>query len=267
MENLETIFDRCDRDADHRVDLMELHYGLKPRSARRTSKAGSVGWQAWDAMGSEHIENLSVKLAFEKSADKSNQRLDDFVLLEPWKKSKAEMIPLEQQESCGQAILLAHPKVTIALTAAEESKTSGQISVGVLVEGNALFRHLDQDGNWSLSRIEFKACRDRIVKLDQNADQRIDIGELPTLLHVTVARGAVAHRSLQEYVAFVPESDDPNASREKLTPPQWFASMDRDGDRVLTRTEFLGEREAFDKLDSDENQRLSVEEALSSESE
>ena len=41
--------------------------------------------------------------------------------------------------------------------------------------------------------------------------------------------------------------------------------MDQDSDRILTRAEFLGDRDAFDKLDLDENQQLSVEESLTSQ--
>lgn len=269
LTDVGAIFGRCDLNSDYRVDLMELHSRLKPRSARRASQANAALWQAWDVNRSERVQDLSVKVNFGDSESKSAQRLDDSALVDPWEKLSANMIRLERQELCGQAILLTHPRVTIALTAAEatnaeNTKPTGQVSVGVLAEGNALFRHLDRDKNWELSRAEFNACQDRIFQLDQNSDQRVDLGELPMLVHVTVARGAVAHRSLQEYVTFLPLSGTDGAG-ESLTPPEWFASMDRDGDRMLTRAEFLGDRDAFNRLDRDENQRLSVEESLSSQ--
>ena len=270
LKDVGTIFDRCDLNANNRVDLMELHSKLKPRSARRVSQANAALWQAWDVDRSKHVQNLSVKVAFGETEYKSDQQLHDCALADPWKKLPAKMIRLEGQTLCGHAILLTHPKVTIALTAseatnAENSKATGQVSVGVLAEGNALFRHLDRDKNWELNRTEFNACQDRVFQLDQNSDQRVDLGELPILLHVTVARGAVAHQSLQEYVAFLPLSDDADGGRDSLTPPEWFVSMDQDSDRILTRAEFLGDRDAFDKLDLDENQQLSVEESLTSQ--
>ena len=269
LTDVGAIFDRCDLNADNRVDLMELHSKLKPRSAKRTSQANTTLWQAWDVKRSKHVQDLSVKVTFGKTKWKSAQLLDGCALVDPWKKLAAKMIRLEGQALRGHAILLTHPKVTIALTAAEatiadDTKATSQVSVGVLAEGNAIFRHLDRDKNWELSRTEFNACQDRVFQLDQNSDQRVEVGELPMLLHVTVARGAVAHRSLQEYVAFLPFSDT-DGDRKSLKPPEWFASMDRDGDRILTRAEFLGDRDAFDKLDLDQNQQLSVKESLSSQ--
>ena len=265
--SIDTVFDRCDTNADKRVDLMELHSRLKPRTARRKSDSIKIDWQPWDANRSEHVEDLSVNIVFNELAGKSKLLLDDCALADSWEKQAAEMLGPSGQEPLGQALLMSHPKVTVALTAEEETKVSGQISIGVIVEGNALFRHLDQDSSWSLSRTEMSDGRDRIFELDQNADQQISVSELPILLRVCVARGEVAYRSLQEPIAFAPLTDGLEGSKEKLTPPEWFASMDQDGDRTLSRTEFLGSRDAFDRLDEDENQRVSVEEALSSQEE
>ena len=265
LDQFDKVFDRCDRNSDNRVGLTELHARLKPRSASRKSTSTNLDWQSWDANRSEHVEDLSINVAFNESERKSKLLLDDCALADPWESQTAEMSRIDGQQSCGQALLVSHPKVSIALTAEEESKVAGQISVGVMAEGNALFRHLDQDGNWSLSRTEMDDGRDRILELDRNSDQGIDVTELPVLLRVSVARGVAAYRSLQEYVAFVPVSGDADETKQKLTPPQWFVSMDQDGDRLLSRKEFLGGRDAFDNLDGDANQLLSVEEALSSQ--
>ena len=264
LEDVDTVFDRCDVNADNRIELMEVHSRLKPRSARRESTMAELDWQSWDVNRSEHVEDLSINITFNESENKSKLLLDDCALSDPWESMTAEMSQIDGQESGGQAVLMSHPKVTVALTAEEETKVAGQVSVGVMAEGNALFRHLDQDGNWNLSRTEFNGCRDRILELDRDSDQGIDVSELPVLLRVSVARGVAAYRSLQEHIAFVPFSEDDDDTKQKLTPPEWFVSMDQDGDRTLSRKEFLGGRGAFDKIDGDANQLLSVEEALSS---
>ena len=191
IEDVDSIFDRSDLNSDNRVDLIELHSRLKPRSSRRKSTSIKLGWQTWDANRSEHVEDLSVNVAFRETERKSKLLLDDCTLVDPWKTQAAELQGIDGQEASGQALLLSHPKVSVALTAEEQTKDSGQISVGVLAEGNALFRYLDRNGNWNLSRTEINDCRDRILELDVNGDQQVDVDELPILLRVCIARGVV----------------------------------------------------------------------------
>jgi len=269
IDDAEATFDRCDSNSDNRIELIELHARLAPRSSRRESQSTKVSWKSWDANQSEHVEDLSVKVKFNKADSKSKLLLEDCVLSDPWGQSTAEMFRIGEEAPSGQAVLLSHPTVSIALTASADMSINeaSQISVGVSAESNALFRYLDQDGNWNLSQIEIGECRDRVLELDRNADKSIDVSELPIMLRVCVGRGAVAHRSLQEHCAFVPLSDDSDDPKQKLTAPEWFVSMDQDGDRTLSRNEFLGDRTAFDELDADENQRLSIEEALSLQAE
>lgn len=264
IDAAEAVFDRCDSDSDNRIELIELHARLTPRSSRRESQSTRVGWQSWDANRSEHVEDLSINVKFNKLNGESKLLLDDCVLSDPWGQSTAEIFRIGEEAPCGQAVLLSHPTVSIALTAAAESSTTeaNQVSVGVSAESNALFRYLDQDGNWNLSQIEIDECRERVLELDRNADKAVDVSELPIMLRVCVGRGAVVHRSLQDHCTFMPLSEDSDDPKQKLTAPEWFVSMDQDGDRTLSRNEFLGDRDAFDELDEDENQRLSVEEAL-----
>lgn len=270
IESVDTIFNRADTNSDNRIELTELHSRLKPRSARRKSKSQTVGWRSWDANQSEHAEDLGVHVGFNKTLSQSILRLDDCVLAEPWEKSTAGLSPIGGgQESVGQAILLSHPTVTIALAAVAEAPANdtNQISVGVTAEGNALFRHLDQDANQNLSQREINEFRDQLLKLDRNADQAVDVSELPVLLRVGVARGAVVHQTLQERMAIVRSSEDSGDSRPTLVAPEWFYSMDQDEDRMLSRTEFLGGRDAFDGFDKDKDELISVKEALKNSSE
>ena len=264
IESVDTIFNRADENSDKRIELTELHSRLKPRSARRRSKSQAVRWRSWDANRSEHAEDLGVHVGFNKTLGESMLRLDDCVLDQPWGKSTADLSPIGGQESVGQAVLLSHPTVTIALTAVAEASASetNQISVGVTAEGNALFRHLDQDGNQNLSKREVNDCRDQLLKLDRNADQAVDVSELPVLLRVGVARGAVVHQALQERLEIVQLSEDSGDSTPAIEAPQWFYSMDQDEDRMLSRTEFLGDRDAFDSFDKDKDQLISEKESL-----
>ena len=139
-----------------------------------------------------------------------------------------------------------------------------QVSIGVALEANALFRALDRDGNWRLSTSEVRSCKEVIASLDADSNGTLEASELPILLRVCVGRGATAHEALLEPVSIVRQSERADLEKRKELAPDWFASMDKDGDLTLTRKEFIGNREAFDKMDADENERLSVEEVLAS---
>jgi Ca2+-binding EF-hand superfamily protein len=43
--------------------------------------------------------------------------------------------------------------------------------------------------------------------------------------------------------------------------PMWFRKMDRNGDGDVSRSEFIGTREAFDRIDTDHDGLISLEEA------
>jgi hypothetical protein len=45
------------------------------------------------------------------------------------------------------------------------------------------------------------------------------------------------------------------------TGPEWFLAMDRNGDGVVSRREFTGPADAFDKLDADKDGVLGAAEA------
>jgi hypothetical protein len=259
--------EQCDMNADSRVDWVELLARLKPRSARRVVSAKKYRWQAWDANESEYVEDLNVRVSFSDQEGKSKLTLDDYGLAEPWSQTISEMRYPNENESPSRAISIKHPKQTIVLTAAQyEGMTqSDQISIGVAVEGDALFRHVDRDGDWSLSSVERRDLEQRITELDLNDDQRLEADEMPGLIRVCLARGAVADQALLETVAFLQPSEESDEPGQNIKAPEWFISMDKDGDRTLTETEFLGGAEAFSKLDADDNGVLSVEEAASVE--
>ena len=127
---------------------------------------------------------------------------------------------------------------------------------------NALFRALDRDGDWRLSKIERRSCQEVIASLDLDSNGTLEASELPILMRVCIGRGASAHKPLLEAVSIVNQSDRVDQAKRKNLAPQWFVSMDEDGDLNLTREEFLGNRESFNKIDTNENERLSVEEVL-----
>jgi len=254
-----------DLNRDGRVDWNELHAALKPRSARRKISSHEFSWQSWDATGADSTEDLSVKVSFADKADQSSLAIENRQLSEAWRQNEATLMQTSPLKVVGQAAVFSHPKISIALTAVtspDSSTSDDQLSVGVVMEGNPLHRKLDRDGDGSLSAVERRSCGELITSLDQNGDGSLSMDELPVLLRVCVGQGACAHEALNSDLSVIQSSRGEDGQVIKVAPPKWFVSMDRDGDRTLTREEFLGKRSSFEEMDTDNNDLLSVSEVL-----
>ena len=258
--------DYIDADVDGQLTMQELQLGLKSRSARRDVGSTKVQWQSWNAIQSPDSEDLNVHVSFSDDGENSNLKIEDCRLSQPWDLMKVDVRPAKMSEAHGSAVMLSHPKVAVALSAVQSDdkahRNADQISVGVTLEPNSLFRELDQNGDGSLNSAERSSCGDLIDLLDDNASGTLEASEVPVLLRVCVARGAIAHEVLSGSVSITRQSDGKVKQKNKLVAPDWFASMDKDGDQMLTREEFLGGRKSFSKMDADKDDLLSVEEGL-----
>ena len=262
------VLNDLDVNSDGKTDWNELQRGLRPRTSKRKNGVASVDWQPWDTSQSDSIEDLIVAVSFNDAQDESGLTIDDCELDEQWEVAAAKVRKANAESAHGSVVLASRPKFSLALSAAqsadETDEATEQISIGVTLESNALFRSLDRDGDWSLSTNERDSIDEVITSLDANADGSVVISELPILLRVCVSRGAKAHEALADNVSIVLENDEEEHSHQAA--PDWFVSMDQDGSRTLTRKEFLGERTSFDEIDTDRNDLLSVAEVLAAES-
>ena len=119
----------------------------------------------------------------------------------------------------------------------------GQAFVTVL-DGGGLFELLDANHDGALSVRELRTAWDRLKAAGCVADGRFDPKNLPRVLLVAVSHG-------------YPQSLAVDARRG----PDWFRAMDRNGDGDVSRREFTGPAEVFDKLDLDKDGLLSADEA------
>jgi len=127
---------------------------------------------------------------------------------------------------------------------------------------DALFRHLDRDGDGKLSAAELAAARDRLAALDLNEDELISG---PELLGTAVSAAARRFRPVLPADA----ADDAPAGTATLLPlPNGSAaavkalltSRDQDKNGALSRTEFGADAKAFAALDKDGNGQLDTDE-------
>jgi Ca2+-binding EF-hand superfamily protein len=130
--------------------------------------------------------------------------------------------------------------------------TQGQVRARAGYDRDAWFAVLDQDHDGRLTSRELAMVTTRLQSFDRDGDGRLDFDELPDVMLIVFARGAPQEDSETFQIPRVPS---PTASG-----PAWFRAMDRNGDGVISRREFLGGAEQFDELDKNGDGFLDLEE-------
>jgi Ca2+-binding EF-hand superfamily protein len=128
-------------------------------------------------------------------------------------------------------------------------------------QGRAIFGILDLDRDRRLGAREVMRTVDRVTSWDSDGDGRVSADEIPYHFQVTIARGGL--------LGVTGEGAGAAAARSivKAGPavgPDWFQKMDRNHDGDVSRREFLGPRDQFDRLDRDQNGLIDPDEARSS---
>ena len=152
------------------------------------------------------------------------------------------------------------------VTYADQDSTAAQHRVVMTVanEGKSLFEALDADSDRRLSRRELSHSVERLRSYDRDGDGRITPAELSGQYRVTVGLGkpslfAEDRQNMQQMPT------DPIITEPRVGPP-WHRKMDRNRDGDVSWLEFLGPREQFTKLDTDDDGLISVREAEALES-
>lgn len=126
----------------------------------------------------------------------------------------------------------------------QEHIARGQVLLTVLDGGTGLFELLDTNHDGALSVRELRGAWERLKAAGCLTDGLLDRAKLPHLLLTAASRG-------------YPKSFGIDRRRG----PAWFRAMDRNGDGDVSRREFTGPAEVFDKLDADKDGLLNPEEA------
>ncbi len=125
--------------------------------------------------------------------------------------------------------------------------------------GSTLFEILDTNRNNLLSLRELRALRQTASIWDRDGDGKIKHDDIPRRYQLLIAPGGPTMN--QNNVVTFAQSVDPNQERPTGIGPPWFQRMDRNRDGDLTRREFLGTREQFQKLDADGDGLMDAKEA------
>jgi Ca2+-binding EF-hand superfamily protein len=139
-----------------------------------------------------------------------------------------------------------------------------RLEMTVANETTSLFDALDVDEDLRLSPREFAQGAESLLSLDRNGNGQLAEAELVTkyMLEFAVTRPP-DFDDLVGSVGFTEMSDETRLPilRPVTRGPEWFRKMDRNQDGDVTWREFLGPREAFDRLDSDRDGRIDDTEA------
>ena len=152
-----------------------------------------------------------------------------------------------------------------AFVARQAESSRGRLTLSASNEGRALFGMLDLDRDRQLGAREVLDASARISACDRDRDGRIIPDEIPHHIQLTLIRGDVStilapapgNPAVLSRVnaVFVPNSTRP------ANGPAWFRRMDRNRDGDVSRREFLGTLNQFDRLDSDHDGLLGPAEA------
>jgi Ca2+-binding EF-hand superfamily protein len=130
----------------------------------------------------------------------------------------------------------------------------GAGSVAVLTatdQGRSLFELLDADGDGRLSPRELRTAWSRLRPHARDG-AALAKADIPRRVQVTLGLGRQA-------VPARPTAGEPPST------PLWFRKMDRNNDGDVSRREFLGTEEDFNRLDLDRDGLISAEEARRAE--
>ena len=139
-----------------------------------------------------------------------------------------------------------------------------RVELTIVEQGRTLFDILDSDRDGRLAHREVRSIADKLALWDANGDGQLSEDEIPLQYRMIAAHGSLPNLGvLRSDVAAMNQRGRPDA---RSAGPVWFRKMDRNSDGEISRREFLGELELFEKLDLNKDGAIELNEAVQAKS-
>jgi len=129
-----------------------------------------------------------------------------------------------------------------------------------ITEGQRLFDLLDTNHDGRLTIRELRAAPKLLDLLDKKGNGYIALDEIPRSYQLSFFRGQI-NPAVRQVVVSAAGRSQPSGRPERTAGPLWFRKMDKNRDGDVSRREFLGTKEEFDRIDTDGDGLISLEEA------
>jgi Ca2+-binding EF-hand superfamily protein len=155
-------------------------------------------------------------------------------------------------------------KELIAFLDRQQEAARSRLVVTTADQARAIFGIVDLDRDRRLGARELMRTVDRVMTWDTDGDGRVTPDEIPYHFQVTIARSSLAGLTGEGPAAAAAVTRSILAYRAAgaAAGPDWFQKMDRNVDGDVSRREFLGPRDQFDRLDRDKDGLIDADEAL-----
>ncbi|MCI0333977.1 MAG: hypothetical protein L0228_12225 [Planctomycetes bacterium] len=156
-------------------------------------------------------------------------------------------------------ILSAHNLSTAASDEQTAAQAAAQNQIRFMVHDrcDALFEELDANADGRLGEREIAYCPARLAERDRNGDGQLAGDEFPYSMIVAL----LLAEQPSEQSFYIPPSAAISAANSDKPLPAWFSHADLNGDGDISRREFLGSIEQFNRLDVDQDGYISAAEA------